>query len=542
MAKKSLNLHLGKDSLASFDEALSEEARDKLRNSSSEQIDKTDFGGGSVLYIFTNGPYTPKWYEDIGRHFPVKGHLTTRSAAGILLFRQNDRIFASTFSHGWMYLDPYKFEGDFGLRTAINALDESKLRRLERSNLGDALRAVALSPFQRGLTSFGLDDALDLIRKISGRTRDSSTDDTMTGSRSLKLTGDYELTDLPEIASDAISYYNSTDYKNTSFSILDYVMPIEDRQLIDTLDHLTAASIQSNHDQFEFGLPISFEDQAVSYRFSGPGIRGTHPDLILRNYIDEMSRKSKEITVATLKSHKIIARFDDDQKPDASWPIRTSLIGSLIYDNERYAINEGEWYRIEQQFKESIEIEYKSIVEDWPKQPGPFRKIFSESSSHFEPESEYNSRFAAENGYLLLDRVMIRVPGIERSEFESCDVLDIEGKRFIHVKKSARRSSVLSHFFKQGTNSARNFSTFEDTWSQLGQIIMDLGGQAAAESFNRVRDDARQWKVEFVIADTPRANGEFNIPFFSKVSLRDEVRALRAMKYDVSLRFIRLSL
>jgi uncharacterized protein (TIGR04141 family) len=55
-----------------------------------------------------------------------------------------------------------------------------------------------------------------------------------------------------------------------------------------------------------------------------------------------------------------------------------------------------------------------------------------------------------------------------------------------------------------------------------------------------VRADDRQWKVEFIIADTPRANGAFNIPFFSKVSLRDEIRAVRAMKYSAGLRFIHL--
>jgi uncharacterized protein (TIGR04141 family) len=59
-----------------------------------------------------------------------------------------------------MYLDEDNIEGDFGLRVAINALDDKKLKRLERANLGDALRGVALSPFQREFTSFGQDDAL----------------------------------------------------------------------------------------------------------------------------------------------------------------------------------------------------------------------------------------------------------------------------------------------------------------------------------------------------------------------------------------------
>jgi uncharacterized protein (TIGR04141 family) len=47
-------------------------------------------------------------------------------------------------------------------------------------------------------------------------------------------------------------------------------------------------------------------------------------------------------------------------------------------------------------------------------------------------------------------------------------------------------------------------------------------------------------RVEFWIADTPRENGEFNIPFFSRISLRDELRNLQAMQYAVKIRFIGL--
>jgi uncharacterized protein (TIGR04141 family) len=53
-------------------------------------------------------------------------------------------------------------------------------------------------------------------------------------------------------------------------------------------------------------------------------------------------------------------------------------------------------------------------------------------------------------------------------------------------------------------------------------------------------DQGRPWRVEFLIADTLRQNGQFNIPFFSKVSLRDELRTLRAMKYETGIRFIEL--
>jgi uncharacterized protein (TIGR04141 family) len=541
MAKKTLTLHLAKADVAEFEDVFTEEATLKTGHESTRIVDDPQFGDGARLYVFVGNSHPPRWLAEVRAHFNVQGHITTKSAAGVLLFWAADRLFASTFAHGWMYLDEHRFEGDFGLRAAINALDDTKLKRLERANLGDALRGVALSPFQRGLDSFGLDDALDLIRKISGRTRDDTTTDAMTGSRSLRVTGEFGIGDLPQLASDALEYYESDAYQETQFAILDSVMPVADRQLAEDLDDLAAASIRDGEQRFEFGLPIGFDDQAVSYKFIGPGLPGMHPDLLLRDYVAAMGSRLNELTAETLRNHKIVAIFEDDDRPDSKWSVRSSLVGTLVYENERYATNEGDWYQIEQQFRSAIEEAFIDVVEEWDQPPEPLRKIYdANGNGRYEAEAVYNARFAQTHGYVLLDRAMIQIPGVDRSDFESCDVLDLAGKRFLHIKKSSRRSSVLSHFFKQGANSARHFSTFEDAWTQLHALVEARAGYAAAEMLNDVRADDRAWKVEFIIADTPRQNGQFNIPFFSKVSLRDEVRTLRAMKYEASVRFIGL--
>ena len=542
MAQKTLTLYLGKAELSHFEDVFTEEARGKLALPSTRISDDPNFGEGARLYVFVENDHTPIWLREVRTLFVVPGAIQTSSAAGVLLFRAAGRVFASTFAHGWMYLDEHRFEGDFGLRAAINALDDTKLRRLERANLGDALRAVSLSPFQRGLTSFGLDDALDLIRKISGRTRDDASANAMTGSRSLRVTGEFGLADLPTLAAEALDYYESTAYQQTQFAILDSVMPIADRELSELLDDLAATSIREGLQQFELGLPIGFDDQAVSYKFMGPGLRGSHPDLLLRHYAEAMGPRLADLTIETLRAHKIVAIFDDDSRPDVKWSVRSSLVGSLVHDQERYAVNEGEWYRIEQGFKDAIEAGFLDLIEDWEHPPEPLRRLYSPDGEEgrYEAEAVYNARFAQASGFVLLDRALIRIPGVERSDFESCDVLDIAGKRFLHVKKSSRRSSVLSHFFKQGANSARLFSTFEPAWEHLRELVETRGGAETAADLDAARLDDRLWRVEFIIADTPRENGAFNIPFFSKVSLRDEVRTLRAMRYDAALRFIAL--
>lgn len=541
MAQKTLTLYLGKADIEDFEQVFTEEAKARLQRATTKVVDAPQFGDGGRLFVFVGIRDQPKWLVDVRRSFPFPDEIWTTSAAGVLLFRSADRLFASTFAHGWMYLDEHCFEGDFGLRAAINALDDKKLKRLERANLGDALRAVSHSPFQRGLTTFGMDDALDLVRKVSGRTRADASADTMSGSRSLRLTGEFGLEDLPELAADALEYYGSANYQQTDFSILDSVMPVSDLRLAETLDNLAAASIREGEDNFEFGLPIGYDDQAVSYKFRGPRCRGARPDLLLRDYVAAMGDRIDQLTAQTLHDHKIVAVFDDDARPDATWSVKASLVGSLVHDNERFATNEGEWFRIEQQFKDAIESSFNETVEEWAVAPEPLRKIYDEKGNgHYEAEAAYNQRFAQSNGYVLLDRALVKIPGIDRSDFESCDVLDIAGKRFLHVKKSSRRSSVLSHFFKQGANSARHFSTFAAAWTELRVLVVARAGEAAGQMLDEVCADDRPWKIEFIIADTPRQDGRFNIPFFSKVSLRDEIRTMRAMRYDTALKFVGL--
>jgi len=508
MAQKTLTLYLGKAGLDQFEDVFTEEARGKLALPSTRISDHPDFGDSARLYVFVGNDHTPIWLREVRTLFDVPGAILTSSAAGVLVFRLADRLFASTFAHGWMYLDDHRFEGDFGLRAAINALD----------------------------------DALDLIRKISGRTRDDSSANAMTGARSLRVTGEFGLADLPTLAAEALDYYESVAYQQTQFAILDSVMPVADRELSELLDDLAAASIRDGLQQFELGLPIGFDDQTVSYKFMGPGLRGSHPDLLLRHYAEAMGPRLADLTVETLRAHKIVAMFDDDNRPDVKWSVRSSLVGSLVHEHERYAVNEGEWYRIEQGFKDAIEAGFLELIEDWEHPPEPLRRLYSPDGEEgrYEPEAAYNARFAEASGFILLDRALIRIPGVERSDFESCDILDVAGKRFLHVKKSSRRSSVLSHFFKQGANSARLFSTFEPAWEHLRDLVEARAGAQAAEDLDAACLDDRPWRVEFIIADTPRENGAFNIPFFSKVSLRDEVRTLRAMRYEAVLRFIAL--
>ncbi|WP_181171454.1 DUF6119 family protein [Mesorhizobium sp. B2-3-14] len=541
MAKKTYTIYLAKPNLADFADLLSEGAREKLAARSTRVVEAPEFGDGSRLYVFIGEDSTPPWLRDLRQNFEIPGRIETRSSCALLIFRVSDRLFASSFAHGWMYLNEDNLEGDFGIRAAINAVDDGKLKRLDRANLGDAMRAVSHSPFQREFKSFGLDDALDLVRKIGGSTRMEATADSMTGSRGLRVSGDLTIEDLPELADEALEYYGSDAYTHTSFKVLDVVTPVTDRILIAALDESAAQSIRQGHDDFELGLPVHYEDDGAAYRFLGPGLRRRYPDLLLRNYCAAMGDRLAQLDTQTLRDHKIAAVYDDG-RPEQRWSIRSALVGSATLNDARYAVNEGEWYRVDEPFRLSIEASFLDVIQDWEIQPVPLRKIYDQhGNGNYQSEASYNAERAVALGYLLLDLSSVEIPGIQRSGFEPCDILDIEGKRFIHVKKNSRRSNVLSHFFKQGGNSAQQFKRFPAAWTALYDLVLDRNGEHLANRLREVNEnDDRKWTIEFWMADAPRANGNFNIPFFSKISLRDEALNLAAMSYNVVVRFIGL--
>jgi len=140
---------------------------------------------------------------------------------------------------------------------------------------------------------------------------------------------------------------------------------------------------------------------------------------------------------------------------------------------------------------------------------------------------------------LLLDQRLIEIPDEPGRGIEACDLLDVKSRRFIHVKKSSRQSSVLSHFFKQGANAAQMIRKYPPFREALVAKVRELYGDAIASLLARSLDE--RWTVEFQIADTPRRNGDYDIPFFSKLTLRDEARSMEAMRFDVAVKFVRLA-
>jgi uncharacterized protein (TIGR04141 family) len=236
---------------------------------------------------------------------------------------------------------------------------------------------------------------------------------------------------------------------------------------------------------------------------------------------------------------------ENENRPSQYWSVHRALVGSLVLDGERYALNEGHSYRIGKTFKETADRKFTTLCGPPDKTLRPLKKIAlndgkgKKKKITYQSEESYNSEIAQEAGYLLLDRKLIQIDDVPGPGIEVCDLLDIPGRRFIHVKKSSRQSSVLSHFFKQGGVSAQMLRKYEPFRVKMLETVKQHYGVTKANELEEAL--GARWTVEFQIADFPRPDGTHNIPFFSKLTLRDEARDIEAMEFDVSIKFIKLT-
>jgi uncharacterized protein (TIGR04141 family) len=311
---KAFSLYLAKTSIRKADDLLTERALTLIKGRNGHRIASTKFRDGAVLFVFPGMAYRPKWAGMLSVNFTMPADLYTQSPCAVLVFQKKQRFFAVTFSFGHVYLDDTKTEAEFGLRVAINALSDGKLKSVERANIGAAIRDFAQAAGQRDLRTFGFDDALDLIRKVSGYASDDDFADVVTGSRALRFTKKMELADVPATAVAAVDLFGSDAYKKTTFRVIDCLSPVLDRSLQERLDEKLITSIKDGSDEFEIAIPEIMFDDVGTFRFEQAGFSRFHADLSLELYRDCLGKNLSKLTIEDLKRHRVAAYATDDDR------------------------------------------------------------------------------------------------------------------------------------------------------------------------------------------------------------------------------------
>ncbi|SDR45855.1 sporadically distributed protein, TIGR04141 family [Burkholderia orbicola] len=474
----------------------------------------------ATLHVKDSRPKIPDWVSFLfsDQDAPDNYFLGNRSEGAVLIIRIADAAFALSFGMGYHLIDLELVERDFGLRVTLNSVDPEKLRSLDKASYeANPLNTRSQSPKDADIFDLRIDTENDMVYALTGASSEPLFGDHVTGRDALTIMPEAILTDLPKILGEALNRYNQKSPER--FAWVDDVNRVRDTNDIELLDLLLNDLLAANSPgtNIWLGEPeiVDWEAQ-TGYSFDKRERTSIHPTLQLEQLLDYMARKNITPTSESFHAQHIYVN-DTNYHPIKHWSAYRCLYAEISDKGKIYILRNGVWHVVRDDFVDRVNRELKDVEIDTITMP---------TYAH-DDEGQYNISCAQPNsGYELLDRQNIFVGG-PYDKIEFCDLIR-DGHDLIHVKVY-RSSATLSHLFAQGSVSAETFIKHRDFRIKLNSTLpTSIKLRDASEIPN-----ANNYRIIYAIATTKNLPGD--LPFFSKVSLKNAILNLRALGFRVAL-------
>ncbi|MFX0195303.1 MAG: TIGR04141 family sporadically distributed protein [Candidatus Hodarchaeota archaeon] len=478
------------------------------------------YNGSTIGHLFVQKTYPspPRWAYLFQESIDGKEIGDVAASAAVFILKAEGKMFAITFGHGRHLLATDCWEERFGIRVTLNCIDSEKVRCIDKKTL-DAITKQSREQASRDAppSEFGLNIEQDLLRAVTGKPIEKSCGCRMSGMDSLHVAVKADLSDIPELISRYHIKYNDESYKRT-FPWVDHIAEVKSKTLTGELDNLLVNEIkEGNLSRIWMAVPDLIEWEKVSgFRYTLRSNKPEYTDIHLEKFLASL-RNPEEINIDTLHTSRVYCISNDGFMIN-KWAAYKCIYGEIIHDSDTYILSGGKWYRIDTDFVQSVNKSYAEI----PKYEA-YLPVYDHDS-----ETDYNKAVADGNpgAYALMDRKIIQHGG-GYSKFEFCD-LYTANKDMVHVKRYGG-SSVLSHLFLQGVNSAELFQTDPDFREKVNSKLPD---DFKIKEIVK-RPDYEEYRVVYAIISD--IEGDLEIPFFSKLSLKNSRRRLEGFGYKVAL-------
>lgn len=478
--------------------------------------------GVGNFYIEPSKTRQPSWVSGFFNNTLQQAQIFTASAKGVLLttiiHRSKQIKFAVCFGVGYALLKPEAVEESFGLKVTLNSVAKG-FRSIEKANIG-ATSKISKEQMTKttNAAEFGFDVEQDLLRAATGESRFPELGKTVTGGDALHVSVRVDIDTIQAFLGFCYTRYLSKDYK-TDFDWIDQIHHVKNPALIEKLDAFIIKKF--NNEEFDtlwMAIPDLLDwNNLKGFRYY-PRQKEPSDDIDIQKFREVIG----EINQLTELTHRYIRAISATNESEFThWSALKCLYGEITYYNKQYILNSGKWYLIDHYFVNQVNRTYSRIS---------LSKTDLLDYNH-ENEGEYNEALAASKSqYVLMDEKNIMYGG-GRSKIEFCDVFS-KDKRMIFVKHYGA-SSVLSHFFQQGMNSAEYLNAAPEFRNKLNKVL-----PPAWQLVNpNHRLNTEQFEIIFaIISRDPKERPD--IPFFSKVSLKNVVRRLKGYRYQVTLKKI----
>jgi uncharacterized protein (TIGR04141 family) len=476
------------------------------------------------LYAEASTPREPSWASFLREGVQIDDlGLRSSSASAVLVLSSGRRLFALSFGHGRHLLDAAAIEGNFGLRTTLNAVSADRIRSIDKKAFeGIATHTREQASKETGIADFGLNVERDVLRAVVGAPDDQQLATSLAGMDALTARCRLRLVDLPAKLDQLLAISAKTTYKDR-FPWVDNIAEVRDRSLKDHLDLKLVHAIRTGQlHAMWLAIPEILDWPTIGgFRYSRSPEDERLPDVHFSSFLGRF-KDINSVDLNVLKKNKVHAISAVTDHEIDSWSIYRCICGELEHKGATYLLNGGSWYRVDPSFVRRVRTEIDTI--------GPTKGSLPDMVAG-EDEGSYNVRLAKSLPRSAhLDRQLLSYGG-GRSRIEFCDVMAGD-RRLLHVKRYAG-SSVLSHLFAQGVVSATAFASDE---AFRAEVNAKLPPHLRLPN-PRQRPDSSKYEVGYVVAS--RSSKALVLPFFSSVTLRNAHQTLRGLGYSVTLTKVR---
>lgn len=485
-----------------------------------------------VFYYGESHSNKPRWLKNFFvPSFTEDIELFNSSSSGVYLYKgkinNKEHIFALAFGYGWQFLKPGVCDERFGLITALNIIDAEKLRKIDKKSMISAPKDTTEQLSKAGgISEFGIDIEQDLLRSVSGVPKTQEVFGKMiTGREALSLAVKVDQLKVKELMDACFERYNSKDYKK-EFDWVDQISEVKDPKVIEKLNNSLVENIKNkSFDKTWMAVPEIIEWETIEgFKYSGQSSEDIYSDISIKDFISFIQ---EDITIDLLKNRQIFGLDNQSQNIKFNWTAFQCLYSEVKDDQSKktFLLTNGKWYQIEKDFTDIVEKNYSDLISS---------STLSLPEYNHKNEGEYNDSIPTTNSdYISLDRKLINYGG-KYNKIEFCDLLS-KDKKIIHVKHYGG-SSVLSHLFSQGLVSGELMISDSKYRKKVLEKITNTDFKLIKENQKPKSSD-----FEIVYAIISSSDKQLDIPFFSKVSLKNAKSRLESFGYKVCLTKIKNS-
>lgn len=494
-----------------------------------EQVTTLNLNDDKSFTLYTKDSYVhpPQWIQKFFLETPDNFNLKNSSSQALFLAKikvsdEKYRFFAIPFGFGRHLLNLGVIEERFGLKVVLNTVDETQLRSIVKKNMSnvpkESREQVSLNSV---IADFGIDIEQDLILGVTGKSKKEDFGITITGKDALGVSLKVDIRTIGGFLKQCFECYCKDEYK-ANFGWIDQIAEIKSKTTIDMLNECMVGRVKErDFNKLWMAIPeiIDWED-VEGFCYSYDNTNDKLDDIDIRGFLKGLltDEDYSKVSMNIFTKNKIYCYSLSSGIRTHEWKAFNCLYCEMEQNDSLFLLTNGKWYKIETDFVTQVNEAYQGLL----------RKKIAISLPGYNDKNEdkYNKRVAnSMNNICLMHEKNIPYGG-GHSKIEFCDLYS-KDKEMIHVKYYGG-SSVLSHLFNQGLVSGELFRAEKDFRDKVNNKLQD-----DYKLSNTVSIQPSEYKVVYAIIS--RIDKELNIPFFSKVSLKNAKRRLEMIGYDVFL-------